>query len=72
MHYLVLEMEFLMTTIFILRFFLESGKRYTPAYFTGYDSQGRPIYIASTTDLYTNVGQNWFWIDLNFEKYIFV
>ena len=28
------------------------------------------MYIASTTDLYTNVGQNWFWIDLNFEKYI--
>ena len=52
-----------------IRFFLESGKRYTPAYFTGYDSQGRPIYIASTTDLYTDVGQNWFWIDLNFEKY---
>jgi len=53
-----------------IRFFLESGKRYTPAYFTGYDGEGRPIYIASTTDLYTDVGQNWFWIDLNFEKYI--
>lgn len=53
-----------------VRFFFESGKRYTPAYLTGYDQQGRPMYIASTTDLYTNVGQNWFWIDLNFEKYI--
>ncbi len=53
-----------------LRFFFESGKRYTPAYFTGYDNQGRPIYIASTTDLYTKIGANWFWIDLNFEKYI--
>ena len=53
-----------------IRFFFESGRRYTPAYFTGYDNQGRPVYIASTTDLYTNVGQNWFWIDLNFEKYI--
>ena len=52
-----------------IRFFLESGKRYTPAYFTGYDAEGRPIYIASTTDLYTDVGQRWFWIDLNFEKY---
>ena len=53
-----------------VRVFFESGKRYTPAYFTGYDQQGRPIYISSTTNLYTNVGQNWFWIDLNFEKYI--
>ena len=52
-----------------IRFFLESGKRYTPAYFTGYDAEGRPIYIASTTDLYTDVGRRWFWIDLNFEKY---
>jgi hypothetical protein len=53
-----------------LRAFFESGKRYTPAYFEGYDGQGRPMYIASTTDLYTNVGDNWFYIDLNFEKYI--
>ena len=53
-----------------IRFFFESGKRYTPAYFTGYDSQGRPMYVASTTDRYTNVGQNWFWIDLNFDIYI--
>jgi len=55
-----------------LRFFFESGKRYTPAYLTGYDNQGRPMYIASTTDLYTNIGANWFWIDLNFEKYFTV
>lgn len=53
-----------------LRIFFESGKRYTPAYFTGYDAQGRPVYISSTTDLYTKVGQNWFWVDLNFEKNI--
>ncbi len=53
-----------------IRVFFESGKRYTPAYFMGYDAQGRPMYVASTTDLYTNIGQNWFWVDLNFEKYI--
>ncbi len=52
-----------------IRIFFESGKRYTPAYLTGYDNQGRPMYIASVTDLYTNIGANWFWIDLNFEKY---
>ncbi len=53
-----------------VRFFFESGKRYTPAYFQGYDTQGRPIYLGSTTDFYTDIAQNWFWIDLNFEKYI--
>lgn len=53
-----------------LRFFFESGKRYTPAYLTGYDEQGRPMYISSTTDLYTDIGSNWFYADLNFEKYI--
>ena len=53
-----------------VRAFFESGKRYTPAYLTGYDSQGRPMYISSTTDLYTDIGDNWFYVDLNFEKYI--
>lgn len=53
-----------------LRLFFESGKRYTPAYFTGYDTEGRPVYLGSTTDFYTDIGQNWFWVDLNFEKYI--
>ncbi len=53
-----------------LRLFFESGKRYTPAYFTGYDTEGRPVYLGSTTDFYTDIAQNWFWVDLNFEKYI--
>jgi len=50
--------------------FFESGKRYTPAYFQGYDAEGRPVYLGSTTDFYTDIAQNWFWVDLNFEKYI--
>ncbi len=54
-----------------LRFFFESGKRYTPAVFTGsYGTDGRPEYDYILTDSYNKVGQNWFWIDLNFEKYI--
>ena len=53
-----------------VRVFFESGKRYTPSYLTGYDNQGRPMYVASVTDLYTNIGANWFWVDLNFEKNI--
>jgi len=52
-----------------LRFFFESGKRYTPAYFTGiYAADGRPEYVASRKDRYSQIGENWFWIDLNFEK----
>lgn len=54
-----------------LRAFFQSGKRYTPAVFTGtYDSDGRPEYISDRTNRYSEVGDNWFWIDLNFEKYI--
>ncbi len=53
-----------------LRFFFESGKRYTPAYFTGsYQSNGKPEYEYVQNESYSAVGDNWFWIDLNFEKY---
>ncbi len=49
----------------------ESGKRYTPAYFTGkYLTDGRPEYVTILNDRNNKIGQNWFWIDLNFEKYI--
>jgi outer membrane receptor protein involved in Fe transport len=53
-----------------LRFFFQSGKRYTPAVFTGsYTLDGKPEYEYIQTDSYNKVGANWFWIDLNFEKY---
>jgi len=53
-----------------IRTFFESGKRYTPAIFDGhYDSRGRPEYVSLVTDPYSKTGDNWFWIDLNFEKY---
>jgi outer membrane receptor protein involved in Fe transport len=53
-----------------VKFFYESGKRYTPAYFTGnYLSDGRPEYVASRKDLYSKIGKDWTWVDLNFEKY---
>jgi outer membrane receptor protein involved in Fe transport len=55
---------------FYVRCFFQSGKRYTPAVFTGsFDSQGRPEYEFIRTDRYSKIGDNWFWIDLNFEKY---
>jgi outer membrane receptor protein involved in Fe transport len=51
----------------------ESGKRYTPAVFTGYYlSNGRPDYETITTDRNNMIGQNWYWIDMNIEKYITV
>lgn len=49
----------------------ESGKRYTPAVFTGnYLADGRPEYVTIQNDRNNKIGEDWFWIDLNFEKYI--
>ena len=53
-----------------VRFFFQSGKRFTPQILSGYDATtGRPLYINDITRLLESVGQNWFYIDLNFEKY---
>lgn len=53
-----------------IRAFYQSGKRYTPAVFTGaYDTQGRPEYEFLVSDRNSKLGDDWFWIDLNFEKY---
>lgn len=55
-----------------LRGFFQSGKRYTPSLFNGrYDTDGRPIYETDRKNRYSETGDNWFWIDLNFEKYIY-
>lgn len=52
------------------RVFFQSGKRYTPVIFTGsYDTDGRPEYITDITNRYGGIGDNWFYIDMNFEKY---
>ncbi|MGE5437085.1 MAG: TonB-dependent receptor [Syntrophothermus sp.] len=53
-----------------LRFFFQSGKRYTPAVFAkSYGPDGRPEYETIRTDRNNKIGQNWFWLDVNFEKY---
>ena len=53
-----------------LRLFYQSGKRYTPAVYTGFvDEQGRAEYEYVTNERYSKVGDDWFWVDLNFEKY---
>jgi len=54
-----------------LRFFYQSGKRYTPAVFTGtVDEQGRNEYEFVKNERNGEIGDDWFWVDLNFEKYI--
>jgi outer membrane receptor protein involved in Fe transport len=53
-----------------LRAQFESGKRYTPVDYVGVDAlTGKPLYESSKYDRYSEIGDNWFWIDLNFEKY---
>lgn len=52
-----------------IRLFFQSGKRYTPAVFTGsYATDGRPEYEFLRTDRNNKIGDNWFWVDVNLEK----
>jgi outer membrane receptor protein involved in Fe transport len=56
-----------------IRLQYQSGKRYTPAVFTGsYLSNGRPEYEYVRNNLYGETGDDWFWIDANFEKYFYI
>ena len=52
------------------RAFFQSGRRYTPAEFTGaIDEQGRKEYEFVRDERFGEIADNWFYIDLNFEKY---
>jgi outer membrane receptor protein involved in Fe transport len=52
-----------------LRAFFESGKRYTPQLLVGSDPvSGRPLYDRDRSNIYGAVADNWFWIELSFEK----
>lgn len=54
---------------FYVRFFFESGKRYTTYIFNGdYEIDGRPQYDYDRSNRNGAIGANWFWLDLNFEK----
>jgi len=56
---------------FYIRFFYESGKRYTQYISTGqYDTDGRPEYVSDIENRSASIGEDWFYIDLNFEKSI--
>ncbi|MGE5364749.1 MAG: TonB-dependent receptor [Bacteroidota bacterium] len=53
-----------------VRFFYQSGKRYTPYNFTGsYSGNGRPEYEQDRKNRYSEISDDWYWIDLNLEKY---
>lgn len=53
-----------------LRAFFQSGRRYTPAEFTGFiDEQGRNEYERVRDERNGEIAADWFYIDLNFEKY---
>ncbi len=53
------------------RVFYESGKRYTRQIRFGFDpTNGRPYYIPDYLHPNTELGGPWFYVDLNFEKYI--
>ncbi len=54
-----------------VRGFFQSGKRYTPAIFTGsIDEQGRKEYETRRDERNGEIADDWFYLDLNFEKYI--
>ncbi|MCC6550764.1 MAG: TonB-dependent receptor [Ignavibacteriaceae bacterium] len=55
----------------LIRMFYQSGKRYTPAVFSGsYAQDGRPEYEFIRNSRYNKIGDDWFWVDLNLEKNI--
>ncbi len=58
---------------FNARFFAQSGKRYTPSFFTGryiqYGNRERPEYRRDIDNPYSKVADYWMWVDVNFEKY---
>lgn len=55
---------------FYTRLFYQSGRRYTPAVFTGsVNTDGRKEYEYLTDERNTAIGDDWFYIDANFEKY---
>lgn len=53
-----------------MRIFFQSGKRYTPQRLVDTNAvTGRPEYLSDLNRINEGVGIDWFYIDLNFEKY---
>ena len=55
-----------------VRGFYESGQRYTPDILGGTFQNGRPDYVTDNSNLLGGLGQRWFWIDVNIEKYFHI
>jgi outer membrane receptor protein involved in Fe transport len=51
-----------------LHFFAEAGKRYTPYYSIGTLANGRPEYQVDIDKPYSQVAENWKWVNVNFQK----
>ncbi len=52
------------------RIFFQSGKRYTEQLYIGNLESGRPEYQSDINNINGKVGENWFWVDLDIDKYI--
>lgn len=54
------------------RIFFQSGKRYTPQTQVGTLENGRPEYSIEFSEINGAIGENWFWVDLDFDKYFYI
>ncbi len=54
------------------RIFFQSGKRYTQQIYVGELENGRPEYEADIDNPNGEVGESWFWIDLDIDKYFYI
>ena len=54
------------------RIFFQSGKRYTPQTQVGTLENGRPEYSTDFNEINGAIGENWFWVDLNIDKYFYI
>ena len=52
-----------------IRAFYQSGKRYTEQLANGLGTDGRPQYISDYVNPYQKVGEYWFYVNMNIEKY---
>ncbi len=57
---------------FKARLFFQSGQRYTYQIFTGYLPDGRPEYTSDINNINGEIAENWFWVDLNVDKYFYI
>jgi len=54
-----------------VRIFAQSGKRYTPQIFIGYEAgTGRPVYVSDLSRELEGIGEDWFIVNLNLEKFV--